>query len=66
VRHGFINDGRTIEAIEAYTGREWIKKCRGDAVASFARLAWDDLTQMPGIGFKKAKTLVEMLSAASS
>jgi hypothetical protein len=42
------------------------RQCRRHAVASIAVLSWDDLTQMPGIGIKKAKTLVEMLSAASS
>ena len=66
VRHAFINDNRTIEGLEVYTGQEWIKKFRRHSVASFASLTWDELKLMQGIGFRKAKALVEMLVRASA
>jgi hypothetical protein len=64
VRQQFLNDPRTIQGLEIYTGRTWIAKCRRDTVASFAAMNWDELTLVPGVGRKKARDLLVMFSAA--
>lgn len=65
LRQGFINDPRTIEALEAYTGRSWIRTRRRDAVSSYAVLSWDELNGMSGLGTKKARDLLEMFASAA-
>ena len=64
MRQGFINDPRTIEALEAYIGRSWVRTRRRDTVSSYAVLTWDELNLMPGMGSKKARDLLEMFAAA--
>jgi hypothetical protein len=65
LRHAFISDTRTIEGLEAYTGKEWVRTRRRDPVSSYAALAWDQLRLKPGLGLKKIRGLLEMLAIAS-
>jgi hypothetical protein len=65
MRQGFINDPRTIEALEAYTGRSWVRTRRRDTVSSYAVQTWDDLHLLPGMGGRKARDRLEMLAAAA-
>jgi hypothetical protein len=65
LRHGFIADNRTIEGLEAYTGREWVRTRRRDPVSSYAVLTWEQLRQRPGLGLKKLRALVEMFAIAA-
>jgi AIPR protein len=64
LRHQFIHDARTLEALEAYTGKSWIRTRRRDSVAAYAALTWHQLRMRPGLGFKKIRDLVEMFAAA--
>ena len=64
LRHSFIADARTIEGLEAYSGKEWIRTRRRDLVASYAALTWEQLRLRPGLGLKKIRGLVEMLAIA--
>lgn len=66
LRQGFINDPRTIEALEAYTGRLWVRTRRRDTIASYAVLTWNELNLMPGMSSRKARDLLEMLAAAAN
>jgi hypothetical protein len=59
-----INDSRTIEGLEAYTGKVWVPARRRDTVASYAVLTWEQLRMKPGLGLKKLRLLVEMFAAA--
>lgn len=65
LRHGFIHDTRTIEGLEAYTGKEWIRTKRRDPVAMYAVLTWEQLRLRSGMGLKKIRTLVEMFAIAA-
>ncbi len=64
VRHKFVNDSRTIEVLETYTGKTWVPAKRRDSVASYAGLGWEKLRMKPGLGLKKLRLLVEMFAAA--
>jgi hypothetical protein len=66
LRQHFTNDARTIEALEAYTGKSWVRSKRRDLVASYAALTWDQLLMRPRVGRKAARELVEMFAAAQS
>jgi len=65
LRHKFIADARTMEGIEAYTGKEWVRTRRRDPVSSYAVLTWEQLRLRPGLGLKKLRALVEMLAIAA-
>ena len=64
-RHAFISDTRTIEGLEAYTGKEWIRTRRRDTVSSYAALTWEELRRKPGLGLVKIWRLLEMLAIAA-
>lgn len=64
LRQKFIADSRTMEGLEAYTGKEWLRTRRRDPVSSYAVLTWEQLRLRPGLGLKKLRTLVEMLAIA--
>lgn len=65
LRHKFIADARTMEGMEAYTGKEWVRTRRRDPVSSYAVLTWEQLRLRPGLGLKKLRALVEMLAIAA-
>lgn len=65
LRHQFIPDSRTLEGLEAYTGKEWIRTKRRDPVSQYAVLTWEQLRRRPGLGLKKIRTLVEMFAIAA-
>lgn len=65
LRPKFLGDNRTIEGLEAYTGRSWVRSRRRDPVSSYAVLTWEQLRQRPGLGLKKIRALVEMLAIAA-
>ena len=65
VRHEFINDPRTMGEIEALTGKVWVSSRRGDPVYVYAERNWDKLRWMRGMGLKKVRGLVEILSSAA-
>ncbi len=64
LRKNFKDDPRTIEALEAYTGKTWVRTRRRDPVSSYAVLTWEQLRMRPGLGPKKVRDLVEMFAAA--
>lgn len=65
LRHGFLADARTLEGLEAYTGKEWIRSRRRDTVSSYAVLTWEQLRERPGLTLRKIRDLVEMLAIAA-
>lgn len=65
VRHRFIADARTIEGLEACTGKKWVGSRRRELVSSYARLTWEQLRMLPGLGLKKLRALVEMFLIAA-
>jgi hypothetical protein len=65
VRHGFINDSRTMGELEAVTNKSWVVTRRGDPVYIYAERDWDKLRTMRSMGLKKIRGLVEILSAAA-
>jgi hypothetical protein len=50
--------------LEAITNKSWVGKRRGDPVYVYAERNWDLLRAMPGMGLKKIRYLVEILSTA--
>ena len=64
MRHKFAQDARTIEGLEAYTGKVWVASKRRDLVGSYAAMTWEQLRMKPGLGLKKLRSLVEMFAAA--
>jgi len=66
-RAHLLQDNRTIQGLEAYTGRIWTAtKYRREAVASLAALDWHRLKSKPGLGLKKLRALVEMFAIAAA
>lgn len=65
LRHKFLGDGRTMEGLEAYTGKEWVRARRRDPVSSYAALTWEQLRGQRGLGLKNLRALVEMLAIAA-
>jgi len=65
LRPGFLGDTRTIEGLEAYTRREWVRSRRRDTVSSYAALTWQQLRQRPGLGLRRIRALVEMFAIAA-
>ena len=61
----FVSCAPTIEALEALTGRTWIRRRRRELVSSYAELTWDQLRVLHGFGPKKLRDLVELLAAAA-
>src|SRR6266550_2202562 len=47
VRQKFINHPRTVEGLEAYTGKTWVPSKRRDTVASYAVLTLKQLRMKP-------------------
>ena len=64
MRHKFAQDARTIEGLEAFTGKVWVSSKRRDLVASYATMTWEQLRMKPGLGLKKLRILVEMFASA--
>jgi hypothetical protein len=64
IRLPFVRDRRTLEEIEAITGKTWVVSRREDQVQAYADRSWEQLRALRGMGLKKLRTLVEMLSAA--
>ncbi len=62
LRHGFEGDVRTMETLEAVTGKQWVRSRRHDTVWSYAVLTWDQLRQKRGLGLKKIRGLIEMFA----
>lgn len=65
LRRGFIADDRTLEGLEAYTGKQWVRSRRRDTVSSYSVLTWEQLRQRPGLGLKKIRDLVQMFAVAA-
>ncbi len=65
LRQGFISDVRTIEGLEAFTNREWVRTRRRDLVSHYAAMPWYQLRSLPGLGLKKIRKLLEMLGIAA-
>jgi hypothetical protein len=64
VRLPFVRDPRTLEEIEAITGKSWVAARREDQVRAYADRSWEKLRSLRGMGLKKLRTLIEILSAA--
>jgi len=65
LRHRFMADRKTMEELEAYTGKEWVRTRRRDPVSLYALLTWEQLRQRPGLGLRKIRALLEMLEIAA-
>ncbi|HSV98700.1 MAG TPA: AIPR family protein [Sedimentisphaerales bacterium] len=65
LRHGFLADKRTIEDLEACTGKQWVRSRRYNHVSSYAVLTWEQLRKRRGLGMKKIRNLVEMFAIAA-
>lgn len=63
VRHQFVVDTRTIAELEALTGKTWVATRRADKVEKYATQSWEQLRGTRGLGSKKLRALVELLSA---
>ncbi len=66
LRKQFVDDTRTIEALEAFTGKSWVRTRRRDPVSAYAVLTWEQLRMRPGLGPKRIRDLVEMFAAAKT
>jgi hypothetical protein len=66
VRGRLQRDYRNIQALEAYTNREWVPKYRREGVATLAALTWPELKRKPGLGLRKLRVLVEMFAIAAA
>lgn len=64
IRHAFINDQRSIEELEVLTAKEWVVARRHHAVTDYAEKTWEQLRGKRGMGLRKIRGLVELLSAA--
>ena len=62
----FLNDNRTMQALEAYTNRQWVARYRREAVATLAAHDWEALKAKPGLGMRKLRALVEMFAIAAA
>ena len=65
MRLSFTEDARTIGGLEALTNCEWVTKRRGDAVATYAVMTWDQLRRQRGLGLKTIRKLIEMFRIAA-
>ena len=70
VRHRFTNDRRTIGELEAFTGKEWMRTRRGEAIYFYAEKTWEQLRaeRLRGnqrLGLASLRGLVELASAAA-
>jgi len=65
LRHDFSNDRRTLGELESATGKAWIATRRTDQIGDYAQRSWNELQSMPGLGLKKLRGLIELLSAAN-
>lgn len=70
VRHGFVNDSRTIRELEAATGRVWMPTRRGDPVHFYAEKSWEQLRterlrRNQWLGIPSLRGLVEMFAIAA-
>ena len=65
IRYKFVESNLSIEGLEAYTNREWIRNRRSHAVAKYAVMSWRELCAERGVGLKAIRKLIEMLSIAS-
>ncbi len=65
LRHRFLDDRRTIEDLEAYTGKQWVRSRRYNHVSAYARLTWEQLCRRRGLGIKRVRSLVEMFAIAA-
>jgi hypothetical protein len=64
IRGSFTSDTRTMEGLEAYTGKAWVATKRRDLAAGYAALTWDQLRRRPGFGLRKLRALLELFEAA--
>ena len=65
VRVPFVGSTASVGDLEARSGRKWMASRRGDPIHLYAKQSWEELRTMPGLGPKKIRGLVEMLSAAA-
>ena len=65
VRHYFISDTRSVADMEAITGKQWISSRKSHPISRYAEQSWEMLQSIKGMGPKKLRGLVEMLSAAA-
>ena len=64
VRHQFAGDARALAELEALTGKTWIASRRREPICRYTDRSWEKLQAMPGLGPKRIRGLVEMISAA--
>jgi hypothetical protein len=70
IRNEFISDSRTIEELEAVTGKVWMRTRRGDPAYFYAEKSWAQLRneKLQGskrMGILNLRGLIELMSAAA-
>lgn len=65
IRPQLVNDFRTLGELEALTGKVWIAKRRNDPAYKYLECSWQMLRGKQGMGLKKLRGLVEIMSAAT-
>lgn len=65
IRRRFLSDTRTLEELEALTGRQWMARYRGEEVRSYAVRSWSELKGTGGRRLKNLRELIDLLVAAS-
>ncbi|MPN33891.1 hypothetical protein SDC9_181383 [bioreactor metagenome] len=64
LRNIMSNDPRTLGELEAATGRTWVVTRRTDPISFYVDKKWSQLRAIRGMGLKKIRTLIEILSLA--
>ena len=64
IRIQFHHKEFTIHDLEMATGKDWVRKLNQEKISKYAQYSWDDLLKQKGIGYKKAKSLLELLLIA--
>ena len=66
VRLKFLADPRTIEQLETWTGKKWMRSRRQQTVQSIVTMPWAKLNSQEKLGLKRIRALIELLEAATS
>jgi hypothetical protein len=65
IRPSFVEDDRSVAALEVVTGKQWVARRRKDLVATYAKLTWRQLGSKTGLSPLKRRELLELFAAAA-
>jgi AIPR protein len=63
LRKKFVSDSRTIEQLEVWTGKQWIKSRSKNPIREYAAMPWQKLRSQRGLGLTRIRALIEMLES---